>query len=210
MQVTQVKLISSFPYFDNLDFDIFDAGVSSVPLYHVCKYCNWDWNAFSVLAAVKFGLLRSVIQCAALINMSNPLTTTRATIMAHVFLVITRQPLQLERCSNPLRMRKVFLVLIKNNFLIWVRGLLGRGLQSRGVFVFLTNFDRPWTPIPWAKILAQILCGDYMISRVDRALAWPSSMSGTKVMAQKPHFTPEITKCMSLPLAATVTRYNTR
>jgi len=172
MQVTQVKLISSFPYFDNLDFDISDAGVSSVPLYHVCKYCNWDWNAFSVLAAVKFGLLRSVIQCAALINMSNPLTTTRATIMAHVFFVITRQPLQLERCSNPLRMRKVFLVLIKNNFLIWVRGLLGRGLQSRGVFVFLTNFDGPWTPIPWAKILAQILCGDYMISRVDRALAW--------------------------------------
>jgi len=30
-----------------------------------------------------------------------------------------------------------------------------------------------------------------MISRVDRALSWPSSMSGTKVMAQKPHFTPK-------------------
>jgi len=48
-----------------------------------------------------------------------------------------------------------------------------------------------------------------MISHVDRALAWPSSMSGTKVMAQKKHFTPKfrkIRKCMSLPLASTVAR----
>jgi len=46
-----------------------------------------------------------------------------------------------------------------------------------------------------------------MISLVDTANAWPSSMSGTKVMAQKPHFTPKsenCRKCMSLPLAATV------
>jgi len=35
-------------------------------------------------------------------------------------------------------------------------------------------------------------------------------MSGTKVMAQKPHFTPKIRKCMSRPLAATVLRYNPR
>jgi len=33
-------------------------------------------------------------------------------------------------------------------------------------------------------------------------------MSGTKVMAPKPHFTPKIRKCMSLPLAATVARDN--
>jgi len=47
-----------------------------------------------------------------------------------------------------------------------------------------------------------------MTSRVDRALAWPSSMSETKVMAQKSYFTPKIRKCMSLPLAATVARDN--
>jgi len=35
-------------------------------------------------------------------------------------------------------------------------------------------------------------------------------MFGTKVMAQKPHFSPNIKKCVSLPLAATVARYNTR
>jgi len=35
------------------------------------------------------------------------ITTTRATIVAHAFLVITRQLLQLERCSNPLRIQHV-------------------------------------------------------------------------------------------------------
>jgi len=34
-----------------------------------------------------------------------------------------------------------------------------------------------------------------MISRVYRALDWPSSMSGTKVMAQKNHFTPISEHC---------------
>jgi len=37
----------------------------------------------------------------------NPLTTTRATIVAHAFLVITRHLLQLERCANPLRIQQV-------------------------------------------------------------------------------------------------------
>ena len=105
------------------------------------------------------------------------LTTTRATIVAHVFFVITRQPLQLDRCSNPLRIRKVFLVLLKNIFLIGVRGSPGVGSQSWGVFGVLTNFDGPWTPIPWTKILAQTVFGNYTISLVDKALACPTSMS---------------------------------
>jgi len=44
-------------------------------------------------------------------------------------------------------------------------------LAKWGVFVFLTNFDGPWTPIQWAKILAQTFFENEMISRVDRALA---------------------------------------
>jgi len=36
-----------------------------------------------------------------------PLTTTRAIIMAQVVLAITRQLLQLEKCSNPLRIQQV-------------------------------------------------------------------------------------------------------
>jgi len=99
---------------------------------------------------------------------------------------------------------------INNFFLIWVRGSLGRGSQSRGVFDFLTNFDGPWKQIQWAKILAQIFFGNYMIPCADRAIAWPSSMFGTKIMARKPRFTPKIKKCMSLPLAATVACDNPR
>jgi len=43
----------------------------------------------------------------------------------------------------------------KKKFLIWVRGSPGRGSQIGGVSFFLTDFDRPWTPIQCAKILAQ-------------------------------------------------------
>ena len=44
----------------------------------------------------------------------NPLTTARATIVAQSFFVITRQPLQLQRCSNPPRMRKIDTITLKN------------------------------------------------------------------------------------------------
>jgi len=36
-----------------------------------------------------------------------PLTPTRANMLALGFLIITRQLLQLERCSNPLRIQQV-------------------------------------------------------------------------------------------------------
>jgi len=49
---------------------------------------------------------------------------------------------------------------IEKNFLIWVRGSPGMGSQSGGVFVFLTNFDGPWTPIKWAKILSETFFGN--------------------------------------------------
>ena len=108
-------------------------------------------------------------------------------------------------------MRKVFLVLYKKQFFDWGEGFAWGGLAKLGVFVFLTNFDGPWTPIPLTKILSQTVFGNYTISRVDRVLAWPSSMSGTKVMAQKPHFAQKsenCRKCMSFSLAATVARDN--
>ena len=69
--------------------------------------------------------------------------------MAQSFFVITRQPLQLDRCSNLLRMRKVFLVLFLKKFWLgwgvrlgWARKvgvfsvfwptLTGPGRQSHG------------------------------------------------------------------------------
>jgi len=50
-----------------------------------------------------------------------------------------------------------------------------------------------------------------MISRVDRALAWLSSMSGTKVSHKNTILPPKsenCKKCMSFPLAAIVARDN--
>ena len=49
----------------------------------------------------------SLVHCCAV----NPLMPTKTHILALGFLVITRQLLQLERCSNPLQMREDFLVL---------------------------------------------------------------------------------------------------
>ena len=69
-----------------------------------------------------------------------PLTTTRATIVAHAFLVITRHLLQLDRCSNPLRMRKVFLVLLKKNFFYLGEGFVWERLAKWGCFCFLELF----------------------------------------------------------------------
>jgi len=88
----------------------------------------------------------------------NPLTTTRATIVAHAFYVITRQPLQLESCSNPPQMQQVFLVLLKKNMDLG-EGFAWQRLANGGVFVFLTNFDGSWTPTHkpkyWLKLFLE-------------------------------------------------------
>jgi len=48
---------------------------------------------------------------------------------------ITRQPPELESCSNPIRIQKVFMLRSKKVFLFWVRGSLG-GTSQVGVFNF--------------------------------------------------------------------------
>jgi len=78
-------------------------------------------------------------------------------MLALGFLVITRQPQSLESFSNPLQMREDFLVLLKKKFFDSGEGFTWGGSQSGGAFGFLTNFDGPWKPIPWAKILAQTI-----------------------------------------------------
>ena len=60
--------------------------------------------------------------------------------------------------------------------------------------------------VQWAKILDQSLFGNQMIIRVYRALDWPSSMSGTKGIAQKPRCAQKSKNCMSLQLAAGAAR----
>jgi len=49
--------------------------------------------------------------------------------------------------------------------MIWVWGSPGGGSQSGGVFGFLTNFDGPWTPIQWVKILAQTFFGNFALKK---------------------------------------------
>ena len=86
-----------------------------------------------------------------------PLTTAKANRLARTFLVITRQRLQLERCSNPLHgFSKSSSSESKTKFQFWVWDSLG-GRHKWGCFrVFMVCFTRPWTPIEWAHILAKI------------------------------------------------------
>jgi len=44
---------------------------------------------------------------------------------------------------------------IKKTFFDLDEGFAWEGLGNWGVFGFLTNFDGPWTPTQWAKILDQ-------------------------------------------------------
>jgi len=57
-------------------------------------------------------------------------------MLALGFLVITRQLLQLERCSNPLQMREDFLVLLKKNFFDSGEGFAWERLAKWGRFRF--------------------------------------------------------------------------
>ena len=72
---------------------------------------------------------------------NSSLTTTRATIVTQGFFVITRQPLQLDRWLNPLRMRKVSLVLLKKTTFDWDERFAWGGLAKLGCFRF---FDHIW------------------------------------------------------------------
>jgi len=85
--------------------------------------CCWykQLILYSILALVVYvyGLLFNSIPTLVVQMLSNsvvtlvvhtltyPLTTAKANRLSHTFLVITRQLLQLERCSNPLRIQQV-------------------------------------------------------------------------------------------------------
>ena len=74
-------------------------------------------------------------------------------LVAGTLLAITRQLLQLEKCSNPIS--KSSSSEWKFFFQFWVWGSLG-GRHKWGCFsIFMAYFSRPWTPIEWAHILAR-------------------------------------------------------
>jgi len=44
----------------------------------------------------------------------------------------------------------------QKKFQIWVRGFLGGRHKWECFSIFMAYFTRPWTPIEWAHILAQV------------------------------------------------------
>jgi len=106
------------------------------------------------MLTVRFLMLRTL-----LIKL-NPLTTARAITAARAFLNITRHLLQLERCSNPVRMRKVFLVLSKKN-IFWFgwEVCLGEARKVRVFSVFWPTLTRPGRqshgPKFWLKLVLE-------------------------------------------------------
>jgi len=141
-------------------------------------------------------------------NWANPLTTTRATIVAQVFFVMTRQPLQLDRCSNPLRMRKVFLVLLKKNFFDWGEGFAWGGLAKLGCFIFWPTLTGPGRqshrPKFWRKLFLETTRSPASIEPLLDLLAclepklWPKTAFCPKIRKlQKMHEFPSGGYCSS-------------
>jgi len=86
----------------------------------------------------------------------SPFKTRVRHFFAELCNTITRQPIELESCSNPLRIRKIFLLRLKNYFWFWVWGFCGwhhnRGMFSR----FLANVTWPWPLNPTSDCLAHV------------------------------------------------------
>jgi len=77
-----------------------------------------------------------------------------ATTVAGTFRAITCQLLKLERCSNPLRIRKVFQLRLKIFFILGLFFSVGDIIMGH-VFTLLAKFTWPWAQIKQANFLAQ-------------------------------------------------------
>jgi len=60
-------------------------------------------SGFTIIFTAVFKKVKRYLIC-----MFNPLRPSQVTIVAGTFLAITCQPLELESCSNPLRIQEVF------------------------------------------------------------------------------------------------------
>ena len=86
---------------------------------------------------------------------NNPLTPSPATIMAGTFLAITRQPIELERCSNPPRIREVFLFRLNKKFVFGFSVLWAKH-HKWGVCVFFGQLYLALGANPMIHFLAQV------------------------------------------------------
>ena len=78
-----------------------------------------------------------------------------------------------------------FLLSIKKHYLIWVWDFLLVTSQRSHVFEVMTDFTWPWAPIQWANFFVQTFFRNYAIINVVRALDWPFSISGSRIMTKK-------------------------
>ena len=69
----------------------------------------------------------------------NPLRPAQATIVAGTFLAITLQPLELESCSNPLRIQQVFWLKSKKNIFHFWWGFAVGTTTSEGALEILAG-----------------------------------------------------------------------
>ena len=117
----------------------------------ICKY------PFYNVAPFHLSFLSERFNCVMLCTNLNPLSPACATFLAELCNPITRQAIEVESFSNPLRIQPVLhLKSIKKNFGIG-GGFSGGTLQ---VGVFLATFTWPWAPNPWAIIMAQDFFGN--------------------------------------------------
>ena len=78
----------------------------------------------------------------------HPLSPECATVFANLCNSITRQPIELESCSNPLRIQQVFWLSSKKKFFVLDLGFSGGKVESWGVYAFLLAASTwPWSPI---------------------------------------------------------------
>jgi len=82
----------------------------------------------------------------------NPFSPACATFLAELCNPIIRQAIELESCSNPLRIKQVLKSKSKKQIFVLGLSFSGGNVSSRGVFcVFiLAIFAWPWAPSQWA------------------------------------------------------------
>jgi len=114
----------------------------------------------------------------------NPLRTSKPLWWQQLWPVITCRPIELESWSNLLRIQQVFDLRSKKNFSAWVLGSLCVTSQWEHVWAILGQLCLTWAPM--RKYFPQCFYGFLTRKRVFRALDWLVSVSGSKIMPQKP------------------------
>ena len=115
-----------------------------------------------------------------------PLSPECATVFANLCNSITRQPIELESCSNPLRIQQVFWLSSKKKFFVLDLGFSGGKVESWGVYAFFFGcLYLALVANPLRHFLVQVGLETRPKSAFYRAFSWLSSIFGAKIMDKK-------------------------